>query len=132
MRRTLVIILILAAATAGVVLLRRPAAPRRDERTSVVLRVQLLAMRAAIGKYRSRHDAWPSTLAALVADGELHALPVDPVTHSAATWKPLFEQRVGPWSDFVAKPSPGDATGIIDVHSGAPGPDPRGRRWAEY
>jgi hypothetical protein len=132
MRRTVTILLVLVLAAGGWFLLHRPAPPRRDERTSVVLRVQLLAMRAAIAKYRARHEAWPPTLEALVADGDLHAIPVDPVTHSSRTWKPLFEQRVGPWPDFVVKPPPGDATGIIDVHSGAPGNDPRGRRWSEY
>lgn len=127
-----VIVLLVAAVAGLVVWSRRPRQPRRDERTSVVLRVQLLAMRRAIAKYRERHASWPPSLDALVAGGELHAIPVDPVTHSPRTWKPMYEQRVGPWSDFVVKPMPGDATGIIDVHSGASGTDPRGRRWADY
>ena len=132
MRRAVAIALLVAAAIAGFLLWRRPAPPRRDERTSVVLRVQLLAMRAAIARYRAKHEAWPPSLATLVEDGDLHAIPVDPVTHSPATWKPMFEQRVGPWSDFATKPTPGDTTGVIDVHSGAPGNDPRGRRWSDY
>ncbi|HWS70835.1 MAG TPA: hypothetical protein VN605_01915 [Thermoanaerobaculia bacterium] len=132
MKRALIIALLLAAFVAGIALWRRPRATRRDERTSVVLRVQLLAMRAAIAKYRAGHAAWPPSLDALVTDGDLHVIPIDPVTHSATAWKPLYEQRVGPWSDFATKPSPGDTTGIIDVHSGAPGTDPRGRRWSEY
>ena len=132
MRRALAVALLLLAIVAGIAFWRRPTSPRRDERTSVVLRVQLLAMRAAIAKYRAQHAAWPASLDTLVADGELHAIPVDPITHSAKTWKPLYEQRVGPWSDFATKPMPGDTTGIIDVHSGASGSDPRGRRWSEY
>jgi general secretion pathway protein G len=134
LRRILGIIALLFVAIAGFFFLRTlmPRAPQRDERTSVVLRVQLLAMRHAIGKYRAQHSAWPPSLDALVGDGDLHAIPVDPVTHSASTWKPLFEQRVGPWSDFAVTPAPGDTIGIIDVHSGARGTDPRGRRWADY
>jgi general secretion pathway protein G len=127
-----VVVVIVLIVTVAWFYFRRPHPPRRDDRTSVVLRVQLLAMRAAIGKYRAKHAAWPPSLDALVVDGDLHAIPVDPVTHSSSTWKPLYEQRVGPWSDFAAKASPGDTTGVIDVHSGAPGTDPRGRRWSEY
>lgn len=96
------------------------------------MRVQLLAMRAAIARYHAKHDAWPPSLDALVTDGDLHALPVDPVTHSSKTWKPLLEMRVGPWTDFATTPVAGDSTGIIDVHSGAQGTDSVDRRWSEY
>lgn len=133
MKRAVAVALLLLAIVAGIAFfgLRRTY-PRRDERTSVVLRVQLLAMRAAIAKYHAQHAAWPPSLDALVLDGELHAIPADPITHSAKSWKPLYEQRVGPWSDFAATPAAGDTTGIIDVHSGASGTDPRGRRWSDY
>lgn len=131
--RRVVIIALVCAAVAGTVLWRRDARPdRRQARSEVALRVQLLAMRAAIARYRAKHGAWPPSLGALVADGDLHAIPIDPITRSSTSWKPLLEMRVGPWTDFATTTTPGDTTGIIDVHSGANGRDSAGRRWSEY
>lgn len=70
-----------------------------------VLRQDLNIMRDAIDKFNSDIGKYPEDLAELVEKRYLRAIPVDPVTESAATW--------------IAVPAPNAVGGIYDVHSGS-------------
>ncbi|MEO8034312.1 MAG: hypothetical protein ABI837_07750 [Acidobacteriota bacterium] len=97
------------------------------------MRTRLAAIRHALRTYQARHHDWPRQLQDLVHDGELAALPDDPVTGSAATWRPTIEDRVA-LDDFRSTtPEAAARSGaIIDVHSGARGIDSRGKHWSDY
>lgn len=70
-----------------------------------VLRQDLNIMRDAIDKFNSDIGKYPEDLPELVEKRYLRAIPVDPVTESAATW--------------IAVPAPNAVGGIYDVHSGS-------------
>lgn len=77
-----------------------------DRSKEVVLRQDLSIMRDAIDKFYSDTGKYPSELIELVEKRYLRAIPVDPLTESAATW--------------VAVPPPRDGEGVYDVRSGSP------------
>ncbi len=77
-----------------------------DRSKEVVLRQDLSIMRDAIDKFYSDTGKYPSELIELVEKRYLRAIPVDPLTESAATW--------------VAVPPPRDGGGVYDVRSGSP------------
>ena len=54
-----------------------------------VLKEDLFQMRDAIDQYYADKQQYPSALGALVADGYLRAVPLDPFTNSADTWEPI-------------------------------------------
>lgn len=76
-----------------------------DRSKEVVLRQDLSIMRDAIDKFYSDTGKYPSELIELVEKRYLRAIPVDPLTESAATW--------------VAVPPPRDGGGVYDVRSGS-------------
>jgi hypothetical protein len=94
----------------------------RDEAT---LRTQLLSMRRAIAAYTKSHGRGPSTLHEAMAH-----IPIDPLTHSATTWRLTTEETVQ-MNDFTTSAS-AKRIEILEVHSGAAGRDGRGRRYSEY
>ena len=107
------------------------ARPHADDAT--LLRAQLASMRHAIATYRARQGRPPKTLGDLVAAHVLNAVPADPITGSATTWKTDVEESVPVNNDFQAQTTaPAAPAGIIDVHSGASGRDPSGKPWSEY
>lgn len=77
-----------------------------DRSKETVLRQDLSIMRDAIDKFYSDTGKYPAELAELVEKRYLRAVPVDPLTESAATW--------------VAVPPPGGIAGVYDVRSGSP------------
>lgn len=113
-----------------VVFMSRQQSHARTSAREGELRTQLAAMRAAIHAYHAKHQANPPSLDALVRDGELRAMPVDPVTSSNTTWRVTTEEsvRVDDFQPGAAKAPPT----IVDVHSGAPGVDSSGRPFADY
>jgi general secretion pathway protein G len=93
----------------------------------------LITIRKAIDVYYAKQHHYPHALADLVRDGELRTIPIDPVTHSSATWRPTVREnvRVDDFTSGAPAPSPA-ASEIIDVHSGASGKDSNGRAWSDY
>ncbi len=72
------------------------------------LRTSLAVLREAIDKYHADTGRYPEALEELVARRYIRALPVDPVTESAATW-------------ITLPPPGGEKGGVYDVRSGAEG-----------
>lgn len=76
-----------------------------------VLREDLFRFRDVIDQYQSDKGKYPASLDALVEEGYLRSVPVDPITRSAD------------WQTVPADPdpaSPDETPGIYDVHSGSP------------
>src|SRR5262245_456918 len=78
-----------------------------------VLREDLYLMRDAIDQYFTDKGHWPSDLNALVDDGYLKQIPVDPLTGGADTW--VTEEAE------TNESMPDQPAGIRDVKSGAVG-----------
>jgi general secretion pathway protein G len=94
------------------------------------LRLSLASMRKAITTYHGKHQRNPSSLEDLVRDGELRAIPADPITESNQSWKTTVEESVSV-DDFqsgTAKAPPS----VVEVHSGASGRDSSGKAFADY
>jgi general secretion pathway protein G len=77
-----------------------------------VLRDDLFTMRSLIDQYTVDKQSAPQSLADLVAEGYLRAIPVDPFTGTSESWEEVYE------SDVLMNP---DQTmpGITDVRSGS-------------
>ena len=82
------------------------------------LQENLRVMRISIDRFHGDKGRFPADLAELVALRYLRAVPQDPLTENAQTW--------------VLVPAEGDAGGVQDVRSGAPGIGRDSRPFAEY
>lgn len=95
------------------------------------LRSELATMRTALKNFEKLHRMKPRALPELVREGELKAIPVDPITGSSLTWRTTVEENVR-IDDFSATAPASAALQIVDVHSGATGVDSTGRPWSDY
>ena len=89
-----------------------------------VLKKDLFEMRDVIDQYYADKGKYPSSLDALVSDGYLRKIPVDPMTESAETWQTI-----------PAEPDPANPSaepGIYNVKSGAPGTSLDGSSYADW
>ena len=78
-----------------------------------VLKTDLFDLRDAIDQYYADKNQYPGSLDALVTDGYLRKIPVDPFTSAADTWQTV-----------PSEPDPNNPTaspGIYDVKSGSDG-----------
>ena len=76
-----------------------------------VLKTDLFDLRDAIDQYYADKGMYPSTLDALVTDGYIRRIPVDPITNAADTWQTV-----------PSEPDPNNPTasvGVYDVKSGS-------------
>ena len=78
-----------------------------------VLKEDLFQLRKLINQYHVDKMKFPETLQALVDEGYLYMLPIDPITKSADTW---IEVREIPEEEAIFS---GTMPGVIDVHSGS-------------
>ena len=78
-----------------------------------VLKEDLFLMRKLIGQYHIDKGQFPASLQALVDEGYLYKVPVDPITKTADSWIEVME--VITEEDLVAGVQPG----ISDVKSGS-------------
>lgn len=106
---------------AAIALLLSVAAPRYadyvDRAREVALQENLQRMRESIDKFYSDQGRYPADLAELVVKRYLRAIPLDPFTLKADSWR-------------TVPAAPGPATGVIDVRSGAPGETRSGTPYA--
>ena len=88
------------------------------------LKKNLFEMRDVIDQYYADKGKYPASLDALVSDGYLRRIPIDPLTQSADTWQTVS-----------AEPDPGNPTaapGIDNVKSGAEGTFLDGTPYSEW
>lgn len=97
-----------------------------------VLKTNLLTIRDVLDQYHADKGHYPSTLDALVEDGYLRKIPIDPFTKSSESWVLEYEE-VDPELEPAETDLPDDgAPGIFDVHSGAEGESLDGTPYSEW
>ncbi len=89
-----------------------------------VLKADLFHMRDAIDQYYADKGNYPASLQALVSDGYLRSVPMDPITRSADSWT-TTPAELDPNSTNASP-------GIYDVKSGAEGTALDGTRYADW
>jgi general secretion pathway protein G len=95
---------------------------RRTEEAT--LKKNLFEMRDLIDQYYADKGKYPSSLDALVSDGYMRRIPIDPITKSTDTWQTI-----------PAEPDPANPSaepGIYDVKSGAQGTSLDGSAFADW
>jgi len=89
------------------------------------LQQNLFQMREAIDNYYADKNSWPAGLQTLASERYIRAVPVDPITQSADTWRTTY-----------GEPDPGNPSaqpGISDVHSGSDQVSPlKGTPYSEW
>lgn len=87
-----------------------------------VLKEDLYRFRDLIDQYYADKGRYPSSLQALVEDGYLRQLPVDPITTAVD------------WTEVPSEPEPGapDEPGIYDVRSASAGISLAGTPYSEW
>lgn len=104
--------------------------PRRA--AEAVLKSDLRTFRDVIDQYKADKGTYPPSLQALVDDGYLRAIPMDPITKSTETWVVVFEE-VDPELEFAETDLPeGGQPGIIDVRSGSEATSLSGEPYSEW
>jgi general secretion pathway protein G len=88
-----------------------------------VLREDLFRLRDAIDQFYADKGRYPDTLDALVTEGYVRRVPVDPITNSADSWRTIF-----------AEPDPNQlaSAGIYDVVSGSDRTAIDGTKYSEW
>jgi general secretion pathway protein G len=86
-----------------------------------VLKTNLRTLRDVIDQHYGDKGRYPTSLDALVDEGYLRKMPIDPITKSSETWVPVYEE-IDPDKPPAETEGGGetDEPGIIDVHSGSP------------
>jgi len=112
---TLIELLIVMSIIAILVSIGLPTYRNSQKRAKeAVLRENLFRMRDAIDQYHADKGYYPASLDALVSDGYLRKVPVDPITKSSGTWQIIYEEE-------EEGRDPNVPLGVFDVKSGAPG-----------
>jgi general secretion pathway protein G len=115
-----VVSLIVILATMGLTQYRNSVIHARE----ATLKEDLFRMRDAIDQYYADKGKYPSSLDALVSDGYMRKIPIDPVTNSTDTWQTV------PAEADPANPSA--EPGIYDVKSGASGTALDGSSYSDW
>jgi len=87
-----------------------------------ILKENLRSMRKLINEYEADREKLPEKLEDLVEKGYMREVPIDPVT-GERDWVTETGEST------IARES---TTGIIDVHSNAPGEGSDGKAYSEY
>jgi general secretion pathway protein G len=97
-----------------------------------VLKTNLRTFRDVIDQHYGDKGMYPKSLQALVETGYLRKIPIDPITRSAETWVPVYEE-LDP-DNPPAETEGGDELepGIVDVRSGAPDNSLDGTPYSEW
>ena len=104
--------------------------PRRA--AEAVLKSDLRTFRDVIDQYKADKGTYPPGLQALVDEGYLRAIPIDPITKSTETWVEIVEE-FDPELEFAETDLPEDGQpGIIDVRSGSDALSLSGEPYSEW
>jgi general secretion pathway protein G len=123
----LIIVVAIIGILATIALPAMKNAPQRAK--EAVLKEDLFTMRSCIDQYLADKGAYPPELQALVDDGYLRFIPIDPISESSETWE---VERADPEMDEDLEPIEGEGGGIIDVRSGAEGLALDGTAYSEW
>lgn len=86
------------------------------------LRENLFTFRSTIDQFHGDKGYYPPDLQALVTEGYLRQIPVDPMTKSRDTWVVEYEELEAISEADVPPEEGGTGTpGLVDVHSGSTG-----------
>jgi general secretion pathway protein G len=88
-----------------------------------VLREDLFRFRDLIDQYQADKGKYPASIEALVEDGYLRKLPIDPIT-GAADWQTVLSE--------VDPDNPGEAPGVYDVKSSSTAISLAGTPYSEW
>lgn len=98
--------------------------PDELHRKEAILREDLFSIRQAIDQYSQERNHAPRVLDDLISAGYLRAIPKDPFTNSAETWRTVQEDT---------KPSSKlNQPGIVDIHSGSDQVASDGKRYSDW
>ena len=126
----LIIVVAVIGILATIALPRLLHTPERAK--EAVLKTNLRAIRDVLDQYYADKGHYPPSLEALVEDGYMRAVPVDPITRSNDTWVPIFEEPDLDEAPAETDVPEGGEPGIIDVRSGAAGAGPDGTPYSEW
>jgi len=76
-----------------------------DKAREAVLKTDLHVMREAIDQYFADKARYPASLDALVEEGYLRSLPVDPFTKDSTSWRLVQAGEAGPGSEDLGLPT---------------------------
>ena len=88
------------------------------------LKEDLFTLRDVIDQYFADKGKYPESLQALVDDGYIRKIPLDPFTNTDQTWAVEHAE--------ASDEDPNGGGGVIDVHSGADGTAIDGSRYSEW
>jgi len=137
---TLIELLVVLAILALLLTIAAPRYIQHVERArEATLRSSLKVMREAIDKFDGDQGRFPASLDELVARSYLKSIPVDPITDRRDSWVVLSEAELPPATTAInagggtaARPRAPSATGVADVHSGAPGTGDDGTAFKDW
>lgn len=89
-----------------------------------VLKNNLFTMRTVIDEYTYDKQKAPQSIQDLVSEGYLREVPVDPMTGTSDTWKPIMEDAL----TSVSQTEPG----LFDVRSGSEKTGSDGTPYSEW
>lgn len=118
----LLIVIAIIGIIAGIAAAQLRTAPQRAR--EAVLKEDLFAIRDVIDQYFADKGKYPESLDALVEEGYLRRIPVDPITGSEETWQTVQAEATD--EDTEAE------GGIIDVKSGADGQALDGTSYSDW
>ena len=118
----LLIVIAIIGIIAGIAAAQLRTAPQRAR--EAVLKEDLYAIRDVIDQYFADKGKYPESLDALVEEGYLRRIPVDPITGSEETWQTVQAEATDEDTE--------GAGGIIDVKSGADGAALDGTRYSDW
>jgi general secretion pathway protein G len=108
----LIIVVTLIGILAAIAMPSMSSAPKRAK--EAVLKENLYQIRSCIDQYLADKGSYPASLEALVEEGYLREMPLDPIAGSRESWD---VEPVDPETDEDLQPNDGIEPGIIDVHS---------------
>ncbi len=112
----LIIVIAIVGILASIAIPQMKNSPKKAR--EVVLKTDLHTMREAIDQYFADKAHYPESLEALVEEGYIRKMPVDPFTQSSSTWK--LEYANVSEEESTPEELASGGNGIIDVKSGSP------------
>jgi general secretion pathway protein G len=113
----LIVVVAIIGILATIVLPALKQVPTRAQ--EAVLMTDLVTIRDVIDQYYADKGNYPPTLEALVEEGYLRSMPLDPITKSTDSWVVVYEEfgdeEVPAETDLPEDGQPG----IVDIHSGS-------------